>query len=156
MEYKAMIEAAVKNGGGEKTMWKAVEAADQAMEYIRKNSPQEYDCLLRSLYVALCGKHYNRELAEQDTQAICYTDAGGNERHGAYWTAEQIESATQGKSFSNSTTLWDKYVAYNAAYADFCKKFDDEQVMDIAYLFFFADEDWKGENKVWEYMSANC
>ncbi len=150
-----MIETAVKNGGGEKTMWKAVEAADKAMAYIRENAPQEYDCLLRQLYVALNGKHYNRELAEQDAKEICYTDADGNEQHGAYWTAEQIESATQGKSFPSGTTLWDKYIAYNAAHADFCKKFDEEQVFDIAYLFFFADEDWKGENKIWEYMSTN-
>ena len=148
-----MIETAVKNGGGEKTMWKAVEAADKAMAYIRENAPREYDCLLRQLYVALNGKHYNRELAEQDAKGICYTDADGNEQHGAYWTAEQIESATQGMSFPSGATLWDKYIAYNAAHADFCKKFDDEQVMDIAYLFFFADEDWKGENKIWEYMS---
>ena len=150
-----MIETAVKNGGGEKTMWKAVEAADKAMAYIRENAPREYDCLLRQLYVALNGKHYNRELAEQDAKGICYTDADGNEQHGAYWTAEQIESATQGKSFPSGTTLWDKYISYNAAHADFCKKFDNEQVMDIAYLFFFADEDWKGENKIWEYMSTN-
>lgn len=148
-----MIETAVKNGGGEKTIWKAVEIATHAMEYMKENDPQEYDCLLRQLYVALCGKHYNKELAEQDAASIHYTDADGNEQHGAYWTAEQIESATQDKTFPSGATLWDKYIAYNAAHADFCKRFDDEQVMDIAYLFFFDDEDWDGENKIWEYMS---
>lgn len=99
MDYRSMIETAVKNGGGEKAMWKSVEATNAAME--------------------------------------------------------QIETATQGKKFPDGTTPWDRYVAYNAAYADFSKKFDDEQVLDIAYLFFFADEDWNGKGKVWEYMSLN-
>ena len=119
MDYRSMIETAVKNGGGEKAIWKSVEATNAAMEY------------------------------------ICSTDAAGNEHLGAYWTMEQIETATQGKKFPDGTTPWDRYVAYNAAYADFSKKFDDEQVLDIAYLFFFADEDWNGKGKIWEYMSLN-
>ncbi len=155
MNYKSMIETAVKNGGGEKVMWKSVETTNAAMEYIREHDPAKYHALLRDLHEDLCGAHYDKEFAEADVEKICYTDAAGNEHHGAHWTAEQIETATQGKKYPEGTTKWDKFVAYNACHADFCKKFDDEQVMDIAYLFFFADEDWNGKGKVWEYMSMN-
>ncbi len=155
MDYRSMIETAVKNGGGEKAMWKSVEATNAAMEYIREKDPAKYHSLLRDLHEDLCGAHYDKEFAEADVEKICYTDAAGNEHHGAHWTMEQIETATQGKKFPDGTTPWDRYVAYNAAYADFCKKFDDEQVLDIAYLFFFADEDWNGKGKIWKYMQIN-
>ena len=56
-------------------------------------------------------------------------------------------------SFPSGVNKWDKLVAYNAAYADWSKKFDDAQILDIAYLFYFADEDWKHPStKVWDYM----
>ena len=155
MDYRSMIETAVKNGGGEKAMWKSVGITEQALEYIKEHDQTMYECLIRKLHEDLCGAHYDKEFAEADVEKIRYTDAAGNEHHGAYWTVEQIETATQSKKFPDGTTPWDRYVAYNAAYADFSKKFDDEQVLDIAYLFFFADEDWNGKGKVWEYMSLN-
>jgi hypothetical protein len=37
---------------------------------------------------------------------------------------------------------------------DMRKAFADDQVLTIAWLFFFADEDYKGEGKVWQFM--NC
>lgn len=60
-----------------------------------------------------------------------------------------------GMTFPNGTTKFDRFVAFNAAYADFCKSFSDEDVLRIAYDFYFADEDWKGNGKIWTYMSAN-
>ena len=39
-------------------------------------------------------------------------------------------------------------------YADLCKRFDDKQVLDAMHSFFFADEDWPGNNKIWYYMSC--
>lgn len=69
--------------------------------------------------------------------------------------AKAAEQAVAGMTFPDGTTKWDKYVAFNAAYADFCKSFSDEDVLRIAYDFYFADEDWKGNGKIWTYMSMN-
>lgn len=62
---------------------------------------------------------------------------------------------SEGMTFPNGTTKSDRFVAFNAAYADFCKSFSDEDVLRIAYDFYFADEDWKGSGKIWTYMSMN-
>ena len=79
----------------------------------------------------------------------------GEKKEGAYWSVEQVEEATRGFTFPSGVNKWDKWVAFNAAYADFCKKFDDAQILEIGYLFYFADEDWKGKNKIWEYTCLN-
>lgn len=155
MDYKSMIETAYKNGGGEKTLLKSIDTISMAMDYLKEHEPEKYDAMMRTLYANLYGKHYNREFAEQDVERIRYTDKNGTEHRGAHWTTEQIEQSTQGKRFPEKTTAWDRYVAYNAAYADFCKKFTEEQILDIAYLFYFADEDWSGTCKIWDYMSIN-
>lgn len=155
MNYKSMIETTIKNGGGEKVMWQSVETTEKAMEYIRDNNPAMYDCLMRELHESINGKHYDKEFAEADVAAIHYTDKEGNEHSGAYWTMEQVKDATASMTFPDDTTDYDKFVAFNAAHADFCKSFSDEDVLRIAYDFYFADEDWKGSGKIWEYMSMN-
>lgn len=76
---------------------------------------------------------------------------------GAYWTCEQVEEATKTMSFPGGTTKWDKFVAFNLAKSDFCKKFDDAQILQIGYLLFFADEDWSARGsatKVWDYVAC--
>ena len=49
-----------------------------------------------------------------------------------------------------------QYVAFNLMYSDLCRKFDDGQILDAAWLFYFADEDWPngGSTKVWDYVCA--
>lgn len=155
MDYRKMVETAVKNGSGEKAMWASVDVASEVMGYIYEKEPAMYDKFMRRSYESMCGKHYNQYFAEHDVAKLHYTDAKGIEHRGPYWTVEQVKDATATMKFPAGTTEWDKYVAMNASYADFSKKFDDEAILCIGYLFFFADEDWKGEGKIWEYMSMN-
>ena len=100
------------------------------------------------------GCHYNEEFALYDVEQIHYTNKAGEKRFGAHWTVEQIESATAGMKFPMGTNKWDKYVAFNAAHADFCKDFDEASILKIGYSFFFADEDWPTDTKIWDYMSC--
>lgn len=155
IDYRQMIETAVKNGGGDKAMWSSVDLVNELMGYMHEHHIDMYHHYMRKSYEALYGKHYNKEFAEEDVARLHYTDKEGKEHYGAHWTVEQIKDATAQYKFPEGTTSYDKYVAFNAAYADFSKKFDDTQVLCIGWLFFFADEDWKGEGKVWEYMSIN-
>lgn len=153
MDYKEMIEVFTKNGGSEKKMWETVAITGEAMHYIKEVDPDKYDCLMRRLSESLYGKHYTKDFAMHEVSQFSYTDAAGTKHKGAHWTVEEVEAATAGKTFPTGTTKWDKYVAYNATYADFSKKFNDEQVLCAAYLFWFADEDWNGDGKIWDYMS---
>lgn len=157
MDYKSLVESAVKNGGNEKAMWASVDVTNEIMGYLQEKDPAMYNCFMRKSYEAMHGKHYNQYFAEQDVAKIHYTDIEGKEHHRAYWTVEQIKEATvaAGYKFPAGTTDWDKFVAFNAAYADFSKKFDEKQILCIGYLFFFADEDWKSDGKIWDYMGMN-
>ncbi len=86
---------------------------------------------------------------------LCYAIPNGGQRNAIVAAKLKEEGATAGMTFPNGTTKFDRFVAFNAAYADFCKSFSDEDVLRIAYDFYFADEDWKGSGKIWEYMSMN-
>lgn len=148
-----MITDFAKGGGDEKKMWASVDVTAEAMEYIKETNPEKYECIMRKLHESLNGKHYCEEMALHDVSQMRSTGADGVKHTGAHWTAEQVEAALASKSFPSGTTKWDKYVAANASWHDLRKKFSDEDVLNAAYLFWFADEDWSGTGKIWEYMS---
>lgn len=100
------------------------------------------------------GGHYDKVWADYNISQIAYTDKEGKKHTGAYWTCERVEEATKGMPFPNRTTKYDKWVAFNLAYSDFCKKFDDAQILQIGYLFFFSDEDYPISTKVWSYVAC--
>jgi hypothetical protein len=151
--YKKMIEEAQAKGlGSEKVMWQSVGEIDEMLCVMKKEHPEMYWKFVRKQHGLLYNNHYTEDFARWDVGQLTYTNAKGEKKTGEYWTALQIEDATKGMVFPNGVTIWDKYVAYNATYADFCKKFDDSQILDITYLFYFADEDFKCEGKIWRYM----
>lgn len=148
-----MITDFAKAGGDEKKMWSSVDVTAEAMEYLHEVAPEKYDCLMRKLSESLYGKHYSEEIALADVAKLHYTGADGAKHTGAHWTMEQVEAATANKAFPAGTTKFDRFVAYNVFYADLCRVLDDKQVLEAAYRFWFDDEDWKGDGKIWDYMS---
>lgn len=151
--YKEMVEMAKEQGiSSEKTMWNSIDSLSDMLCIMHKEHPAEYWRFMREQHGIMYGNHYDKEFAEWDVSQIAYTNRAGDKKSGAYWTVEQIEQATAGMKFPAGTTKWDKYVAFNNAYADFSKKFEDADVLQIGYLMFFADEDWGTSTKVWEYM----
>ena len=133
-------------------MWKSIEHVDGLLEKIKEAHPDIYKHFIREEHEILNGPHFDCTIATDTVEGLRYTDSEGEERHGGHWTAEQVEAAWARKAFKPGVTKWDKYVAANAIYADLCKEFDDEHVLAAAYLFFFADEDWKGDGKIWHYF----
>ena len=155
MDYKNMIKAYANNGGDEKKMWASVDVTGEAMEYIKEANPEKYECLMRKLSEALYGKHYSEELARADVEKMHHTGKDGVAHHGAHWSPEEVEAAMSDKTFGESVTKWDKFVAANAFWHDLSNDFTDEQIICATYKFWFADEDWKSNGKIWDYMSAN-
>ena len=153
MSYRHMVDHAKKAGvTNEKTMWESIDSFSELLEELKESHPQLYWDFMRKQHGIMFHKHYDQDFAEWDVSQIHYTDKSGMKHHGAYWTADQVESATQAMKFPQGTTKWDKFVAFNAAYSDFCRDFDDAQILKIGYLFYFADEDWGSDTKIWEYM----
>lgn len=97
--------------------------------------------------------HFDEHSAEEAARHIEYTDRDGSKRTGAYWSKEEILKATEQMSFKDCVTEWDRYVAFNAMYADLCRVLTDEQVVKAAHAFFFADEDAPC-GKIWRYVQA--
>lgn len=150
-----MRDAQKKGLTNENKMWKAISVLGEGLESLMHSNPKEYWRIMREQHRIIYNGHYSECFAKHDADSLRYTDSNGTKQTGAHWTLAQIVSATQDKTFPSGVNDYDKYVAYNATYADLCRKFDDSQILDIAYLFYFADEDWhEGEEstKIWDYM----
>lgn len=155
MDYKKMIEEARQSGrANEASMWASIEAVEDILEELRSDAPDKYWRFLRRAHRSLYGCHYDDQFALHDISRMHSTDAQGKEQTGAHWTKAEVVQAWAGKQFPKDTTDADKWVAANAMWHDMRKAYNDEQVLTIAWLFFFADEDYMGEGKVWQYF--NC
>lgn len=112
---------------------------------------------MMSIYLMLCNrdkcKHFDKESAEDAVKRIYYTTKDSVEHYGAHWSMEQVLEITSKFSFKKCVTDYDKYVAFNAAYADLNKTLTTELIIDTAFAFFFEDEDAPC-NKIWLYMQS--
>jgi hypothetical protein len=97
--------------------------------------------------------HFNGESAAEAIKRIFYTDKSGAEHKGAHWSVNEILKATEKLKFKSCVTDWDKYVAFNYAYADFNKIMSDEMIILAAFSFFFDDEDAPCD-KVYRYVQS--
>lgn len=153
--YKNMIEQARKDGVvNEKAMNASVESIDQLLAQLKDVHPDVYSAFIAKQHEIMYGPHYNELFATIAVAGIEYTDADGKSHKGEYWSIAEIEEATRGLTFPQGTTKYDKYVAYNVMKSDLCKGNDDKAILNDAYNFFFADEDYRGQGKIWRYMQC--
>ena len=148
-----LTDAKRKGITNESTMWKSIDAMQPMLESFKESHPEEYHKFMRSQQEVIYGPHYDTDSADEDVAKLHYTDRNGTQHTGPHWTKEEILNATAGYSFPPETTDCDKYVAFNAMYADLAKDFDDSQIIKAAYRFYFDDED-APSGKVWRYMTA--
>ena len=153
MNYRHMVDHAKKAGvTNEKTMWESIDGFSELLEELKESHPKLYWEFMRKQHGIMFQSHYDEAFAMWDVSQMHYTDKHGIKHYGAYWTAEQIEAAMQGMKFPQGTTKWDKFVALNAAKTDWGKDYEDADILKIGYDFYFADEDWGSDTKIWEYM----
>ena len=153
MTYRHMVDHAKKAGvTNEKTMWESIDSFSELLEELKESHPQLYWDFMRKQHGIMFHGHYDEAFAEYDVSQMHYTDKHGVKRQGAYWTVDQIETATAGMRFPSSVNRWDKFVAFNAFAGDLCKDTDEAGIIKAAHAFWFADEDWPTETKIWEYM----
>lgn len=148
-----MLEDAKAKGlTSEKVMWESIADVEEMLEVLKEEHPAEYWKMVRKMHGRLFNNHYDEEFARHDVAKMHWTDRQGVKHEGEHWSVAQIEEATKGKTFPPGTTKWDKYVAYNSFASDLCKEFSDEEILKAAYLFWFADEDYGHEGKIWRYF----
>lgn len=153
--YKKMVELARKDGvANEKVMNSSIDSIDKLLSELKEAHPKIYDKFIAKQHELFYGEHYNELFAEMAVSSISYTDAEGKLRKGPFWSPQEIDEATRGMTFPAGTTKWDKYVAFNVFRSDTTRALDDKSVINSAYLFFFADEDFSGDGKIWRYMQC--
>lgn len=154
MNYRNMVDAAKRAGvTNEKTMWESIDSFSELLEELKESHPKLYWEFMRKQHGIMYHGHYDETFALYDVSKMHSLDKSGEKKEGAHWTSEQIESAVVGMKFPQGTTKWDRYVAMNAAYHDWRKDYADSDILKIGYDFYFADDDWGNDSKVWEYMS---
>ena len=151
--YKKMMQDAQAMGlTSEKMMWESVEDVEDMLCSLYTEHPDKYWHFIRKTHGLLFKGHYTEDFAMHDVKHLKYTDKKGEKKEGPHWTVDEIEAATKNMSFPSGVNKWDKYVAFNSAWADWCKKYEPEQVLEIGYLFYFADEDYSHSTKIWDYQ----
>jgi len=152
--YKDMVVNARKKGvATEQSMWRSIDDVDDMLCMLKESHPEAYWAFMRKSHENIYGPHYDEEYAEHDIADMHSTSKDGTKVSGQHWSKDEIKTATQGKVFPPATTDCDKWVAYNAMWHDLHHTFSDSDILNAAYLFYFADED-APDGKVWKYMCA--
>lgn len=144
MRYKDMLENAKSKGlTSESLMWESIEDVEEMLCELKEKNPHKYWKFMRKQHGLIHHNHYDEEFAMWDVSKM--------KPLGEFWSKTQIEEATKNMSFPPETTIWDKYVAFNALKNDLNNVLTDEQIIKAAYAFWFHDED-APKGKIWLYM----
>ena len=151
-------------GKGEGVMWKTVAIISDAVE---KSMPEsERHALMRKMYAAMSGCHYNEEFAKEDVSKMFYVDDDGNERHAPYWTESQVKDVYDSiRDEIPDYNMWDFFVTLQMQRSDTCplyrKWFPDASPSEMdekfvqATIAWLNDADYKyPDTKIWHYLNG--
>lgn len=162
MDYKQILEQAKIHGlTSEKKMWSAVQQLSCDIETLRSIQPELYWRIIRNQHGVIYERHYSEKFANYDVNKLVQIkyDSSQNKRHNSpHWTLSQIIDATKELKFHPKVNDWDKYVAFNSMYTTIGSNVKEDEVIKVAYLFYFCDEDWQDNGdctKIWDCMSLN-
>ena len=151
-------------GKGEGTMWKTVAIISDAVE--SKMSDTEKKALLRKLYSAMDGCHYNEEFAKEDVAKMYYEDGDGEKHYAPYWTESQVKEVYDSVSEEiPDYNMWDFYVALQMIRSDNCPLYHEwfpdasPSEMDAKYVEatvnWLDDQDYRyPSTKIWHYLNG--
>lgn len=165
MTYKEMVKhSASQFKGDERTMWASIGALSDRLEKFVEKHPafkEEYWEMMREQHELIAGCHFNEPYALWEVERMHHKGNDGVEYKGEHWSIEETNGVLPKyrSRIPAEYNEWDFYVALNATYHDFCawakKHFAEraeEEIIDIAIVFWFGDEDWDGATKVWDYF----
>lgn len=136
---------------------------DKHLEEMREHHPDKYWEMMRRTHEMMYGKHFDKEYAEWEVEQMHHKSKDGKVYKGEHWTMEQTSEVMQkhrGK-ISAEITPGDFYVALNTQWHDYIcwamEHFPNEAdaelaIVEMAVRFWFMDDDWSGNDKVWVYF----
>lgn len=151
--------------GDEKIMYGSVDIIDDMLEEMKGHHPDKYWEVMRSTHELMNGKHFDKHYAKCEVERMSHIGDDGRVYDGEHWSLEQTNAAMARyrNKLPSEVNEYDFYVALNAHWHDtictakrhFQAEADAEAyVIDEAVAVWFADRDWPGATKVWDYFSA--
>lgn len=163
--YKQMIKDNYsKVKGDDAIMWASVALVEELLEEMREHHKERYWQFLRDTHELMYGKHFDKEYAEWEVEQMHHKSADGKVYKGEHWTMEQTTDVMQSykSKLPAEITPGDFYVALNAEWHDYiCWAMEhyesegeaDNAIIEMAVRFWFLDDDWGDNTKVWEYFA---
>lgn len=150
LTYSDMIASAKKAGAfDEKVMWRSIADVEQLLNGIKEHHPDKYWSFMRRQYGLLHNGHYGEDFALYDISQMYYTDKDNKKHNEPHWSCDEAQSV-----MPNGLNKWDWWVALSATHSDLCNILSDEDIIKVAFQFWFKDEDWPSKTKIWDYMMA--
>jgi hypothetical protein len=136
---------------------------DEHLEEMREHHPDKYWEMMRRTHEMMYGKHFDKEYAEWEVEQMHHKSPDGKVYKGEHWTMEQTTDAMMKykMKLSPEITPGDFYVALNTQWHDYIcwakEHFPNEAdaenaIVEMAVRFWFMDDDWGDNCKVWEYF----
>lgn len=162
--YYDMVKANYnKLRNDESVMWGSLEMWDKHLEDMQEHHPDKYWEIMRKTHELMYGKHFDKEYAEWQVEQMHHTSPDGVVHRGAHWSMSQTNEVMQNykAELPVEITPCDFYVALNAQWHDyicwakehFTSDAEAEQaIIEMAVRFWFLDDDWGDNAKVWEYF----
>ena len=140
-------------GASDAKMKELTMVLDGFFERLKDAHREKYNYLMREVFGVLNNHHYDEHYAQKDISCMEYTDKEGKKRKGGHWTLEEADEQYKKMQIPSSVNRFDWWVGINATYADLCTALDEESILKSAYLFWFKDEDWLGDTKIFDYFT---
>ncbi len=164
MNYTQLLDQAKTNGViTDKKMSAAMQQMSCDLKQIKEADEHLYWNILRRQHEVFYERHYSEKMANHDVNNLVYSECdeqGEPAGYGPHWSVLKVGELTRDMKFHPKVNHWDKYVAFNAMYADLSGTMNDEDIIKAAYAFYFCDADWQQtENdctKIWDYMSMHA
>ena len=162
--YYDMVKANYnKLRNDDNVMWGSVEMWDKHLEELREHHPDKYWEMMRNTHEMMYGKHFDKAYAEWEVEQMHHKSPDGKVYKGEHWTMEETTGVmTKYKmKLSPEITPCDFYVALNTEWHDYIcwakehfpnESDADNAIIEMAVRFWFMDDDWDGNTKVWRYF----
>lgn len=153
-------------GKGESTMWATLEIVSEAIE--KKMSEEDRHHLLRKLYGAMSGEHYNEDFAAEDVAKMYHTAKDGTKHYAPYWTMQAVRPIYDSiKGEIPGYNACDFYVTLNMVaskqwpiverwFPNATPQERDQRFVELA-VNWLKDPDSKSDgHKIWSYLNGDA
>ena len=98
----------------------------------------------------------DEKFARYDVEKMWHIAKDGIKHEGEHWNVSQARQVMREHGLSLPINEYDVYVALNAFWHDLsCVISDEDELIEAAIKFWFKDEDFEGDCKIWWYMCSS-